>query len=375
MDTRINKFADILVNYSTRVEPGELILINGMTEAEPLIKAVYKKVLQAGGFPRVNVGFPDMQDYFYKFASDDYLNYTCPIQKHIYETYDALINIGGGDNTKALTEVPAEKIQKAAKARHPLVKIVMDRSADWAGDPNKKKGQIRWVVTKYPTRPGAMDAEMSELDYADFVFGAVGALEEDPVAFWQSFSNMQEKYCEWLNEKESIHLLGPNVDLSFNVSGRLWLNCDGRLNMPDGEIFTGPIEDSGNGWVNFTYPAIYNSQEADGVRLELKDGKIIKATAKKGEQFLNDTLDTDEWSRFIGELAIGTNPFIHKFTKSILFDEKIAKSFHMAAGSGYPETGSKLEDAAIHWDMICDMSDGEIYADENLFYKNGEFLI
>jgi aminopeptidase len=366
MDPRIEKFADVLVNYSVEAKAGQHVYIFGSTATEPLTKAVYQKVLETGAHPWSVIGFPDTEDLFYKYANEDQLNYLHPLAMWIIEHADCLIAIRGTNNTKSLSEVPGEKIQMASRAGLPRMKKFMERSAS---------GDLKWVVCCPPTPAAAMDAEMSLLDYEDFVYGAVGALTDDPIAHWKSFSKMQETYCDYLNGKDTIEIIGPNVDLKCSVEGRTWINCDGHFNMPDGEVFTGPVEDSMEGWVKFTYPAIYNSVEVNGVRLEFKKGKVIAATAESREEHLLSTIDTDEMSRYVGELAIGTNPFIRKFTKSILYDEKIAKSFHMALGSGYPETGSKLEDAAIHWDMICDMSEGDIRADGELFYVNGEFLI
>jgi len=375
MDPRIKKFAEILVDYSTRIEPGDKVLLSGEAHAEPLIKAVYQLILERGGHPFTRISLPGMLPLFYKYASEAELNRTCNVLTHIYETFDALIAIRGDANTRELTNVPGEKIQKVSTSRRPLTKIVMDRSAKWSNDTSQKKGQMRWVVTEFPVDSLAIEAGLSTMEFEDFVYGAVGALYEDPVAHWEEFSKKQAKFCEFLNGRPVVEFESPNCNITFDVSGRKWINCDGRLNMPDGEIFTSPVENGVNGWVSFTYPTLYQGTEVDGVRVEMKEGRCVKATATKGEKFLNDMLDTDPDCRILGELAIGTNPNITKFTKSILFDEKINKSFHMAFGSGYPESGSKNEEAAIHWDMICDMSDGEMWAGGIKFYENGKFLI
>jgi len=214
---------------------------------------------------------------------------------------------------------------------------------------------------------------MSLTDYEDFVYHACMPDISDPVGYWQRVSARQHKLVEWLKGKEQVRVKGPSTELSFSIVGRKFQNCDGHFNVPDGEVFTGPVENSVEGTVLFSYPAIYKGREVTGVRLWFQHGKVVKATADKNEAFLNATLDTDSGARYVGEFAIGTNEGINRFTREILFDEKIGGSFHMALGAAYPETGSKNE-SAIHWDMICDLRQGgEIWVDDQLLYSNGGF--
>jgi aminopeptidase len=195
------------------------------------------------------------------------------------------------------------------------------------------------------------------------------------VAHWQKVRAEQQRLVEWLKPRDKAVVRGPNVDLTLSIKGRTFINADGTHNMPDGEIYTGPVEDSVNGWVRFTYPAVAFGREVDGVEIKFEDGRVAKASARKGEEFLLNTLDTDAGARYLGEFAVGTNFGIARFTKSILFDEKIGGTIHMAFGAGYPETGSKNV-SSLHWDMICDMRDGsEIVVDGELFYRNGEFKV
>ena len=216
---------------------------------------------------------------------------------------------------------------------------------------------------------------MSLLEYEDFVYGATFADQPDPVQCWQEIHETQQKLIEWLAGKEQVVVRGPNIDLSLSIAGRTWMNSDGRRNMPSGEIFTGPVEDSVNGWVNFTYPAIRQGREVEGVRLKFEAGKVVDARAEKNEEYLISQLDSDPGARYLGEFAIGTNYKIQRFTKSILFDEKIGGTLHMAVGAGYPETGSKNR-SSVHWDFICDMrQESEVWVDDELFYKNGEFQV
>jgi aminopeptidase len=237
------------------------------------------------------------------------------------------------------------------------------------------EGSLRWVGAQYPCPAYAQDADMSLRDYEIFVYSATFADRDDPVAEWQKVHDDQQRIVDWFRGKEMLTVKSPNADLSLSIEGRTFINSDGKKNMPSGEVFTGPVEDSANGWVNFTYPAIRGGREVEGVRLEFENGKVVKATAEKNEAYLLSQLEADEGAKYLGEFAIGTNYGIQQFTKSILFDEKIGGSFHMAVGAGYPETGS-VNKSSIHWDFICDVrEDSEIRVDGELLYKDGQFQI
>jgi aminopeptidase len=365
-DLRVEKLAEVLVSYSTKVQKGDTVLIQGDAQAEPLIKAVYAKVLQAGGHPMTLVSLPGVQELFFNLASKDQLQYIHTPQKLIMETYDVRISIRAASNTKALSSVDPAKIALASQASRELMKVFMERSAT---------DDLRWVAANFPTAAYAQDAEMSLNEYEDFVYGACLPDIDDPVGYWQRFSIWQQKIVDWLKGKECVHVIGPDTDLHLNIAGRTFINSDGTKNMPSGEVYTGPVEESVEGHVYFSYPAIYQGREVVGVRLEFEKGKVMRATADKNEDFLLQMLDTDEGARYVGEFAIGTNKGINRFTRQILFDEKINGSFHMAMGAGYPETGSTNE-SAIHWDMICDLRQGgEIWVDDVLLYQNGRFMI
>jgi aminopeptidase len=367
MDQRVDKLADILVNYSVAVKPGDLVMLRvGDVVAEPLALATYKHVLQAGG-NAVFVMAPTGADYlFYKYATDEQLDWLNPVSMWLYENADVLIALNATVNTKSLSNIDPSRLAQVRRTNAPLTKTYMERQST---------GALRWTLTQFPTQASAQDAEMSLTEYEDFVYGACMLHLDDPVAYWQSVATEQQRLVDWLKGKDCITVKGENIDLTLSVKGRVFINADGKKNFPDGEIFTGPVEDSVNGWVRFTYPAIYGGREVDGVELRFESGKVVKATAKKGEEYLNSVLDTDQGSRYLGEFAIGTNKGIQKFTRNILFDEKIGGTVHMAVGSGYPDTGSHNE-SAVHWDMICDMRSGaEIYVDNELFYQNGEFKV
>ena len=363
---RIEKLAQLLVDYSVAVRKGDRVAITSSTPAEPLLKQIYTRVLQAGGNPFMMASFPDIDEILFRYASDEQIKHVPKPLEMVMETYDVRISILADSNTRALSNVDPAKTVMHQQARTGLVRTFMRRSA---------AGELRWVVAPFPTHALAQDAEMGLLEYEDFVYGACLPDMNDPIGYWKNLSRRQQAIVDWLKGRKEVHVTGPETNLRLSVEGRVFVNCDGRFNMPDGEIFTGPVEDSLEGRVYFSYPAIHNGREVDGVRLWFEHGRVVKATADKNEYYLNKTLDTDAGSRSVGEFAIGTNESISRFTREILFDEKIGGSFHMALGAGYPETGSKNE-SAIHWDMICDLRHGgEIRVDGELLYQNGRFVL
>ena len=365
-DPRVEKLADVLVNYSVAVQPGDKVAVQGETTCGPLLKAVYAMVLQAGGHPLMLIELPETEELFFRYASDEQLQHVPEPFKLAVETYDVAIGIRGAANTKALSSVDPAKTVLRNRSQAEIVQIYMQRAA---------AGELRWVGTLFPTNAHAQDAEMSLSEYEDFVYGACLPDMDDPVGYWRRFSTWQQKIVDWLEGKERVRVVGPEKELRLSIADRVFINCDGRLNMPDGEVFTGPVEDSVEGHVCFSYPAIYQGREVAGIRLWFEGGKVVKASAEKNEDFLLHTLDTDEGARYVGEFAIGTNKGITRLTRQTLFDEKINGSFHMALGRSYPQTGGKNE-STIHWDMICDMrAGGEIWVDDELLYKDGQFVI
>jgi aminopeptidase len=216
---------------------------------------------------------------------------------------------------------------------------------------------------------------MSLRAYADFVYGAGLLSEPDPVAAWQKLKDRQDRLIEWLQGKSAIRITGPGTDLSLSVAGRTWVNDDGHFNFPGGEIFTGPVEDSVNGEIRFTYPGFYGGREVTGIKLVFRDGSVVDASAQTDQAFLDQMLDMDEGARRLGEFAFGTNPGIQQFTKNTLFDEKIGGTLHMALGRSYPETGG-VNESALHWDIVFDLRQGgEVMVDGEQFSKDGVFQI
>ncbi len=365
MDPRIKKWAHLLVNYSLGIKEKETVLIRGTPNCQPLIKACFEELLKVGAYPMVRLSFEGQSYTFYKLAKDHQLTYISEIERTTAKTINGLISIIGESNTKELTNVNHEKIAKFRAAYREIRDILDEREL---------KGEFRWVLTAYPTHSLAQDAEMSTEEFEEFVFEACGLNKEDPIQYWKGVAERQQRIVDYLNNVKELRFVGKETDVTLRVEGRKWINCKGERNMPDGEVFTSPIENSANGYIYFDFPAVYSGVEVIGVRLRFENGKIVEAKAEKGETFLNKLLDTDQGSRYLGEVAFGTNEGINRFTKDILFDEKIGGTIHMAAGASYPETGGKNK-SGLHWDFIKNMKDGEVFADGKLIYKNGKFVI
>lgn len=361
------KYATVLVDYSTKVQKGDMVIIRATSPmAENLVKAVYKRVLEKGANPILRTSICDMSDIFIKYASDEQLDFVDPMAKLEYEKVDKYISIGAPLNLKSMTRADKTKLARRSKATRELSELLLSRSA---------KGEASWVIADVPTNALAQEAKMSFDEYSEFLFNACFLNLDNPVERLLEMDKEQKRIAEFLNDKSKIRIVGEKTDITFSTKDRKWISCSGLNNYPDGEIFTSPVEDSANGEIYFDFPAIYRGNEACKIHLTLENGKVVKATAEKGEEFLNAMLDMDDGSRFVGEIAIGTNEMIQDVTGNILFDEKIGGSIHMAVGASYPETGGK-NTSGLHWDIIKNMKEGgEIYADDELIYKNGKFVI
>ena len=360
----IKKYAKVLVEYSLELKKGDRLLINSTYLAEELMKEVYAQALAAGAYPEFKVSLNGTEKIFYDSASDSQLEYISPLSKYVYENYSAALNILAPFNVKELQNTPAEKKQKCVAARAQLNKVFMKRAA---------AKELRWTLCVFPTNAEAQECGMSQSEYADFVYNCCFLYEDDPIGCWKKLDKDQQRIVDLLNSKSRIHFKGSNIDIKFKTDGRKWINSSGRNNMPSGEVFTGPVEDSVNGTVRFSYPGIYMGQEIEDISLEVKGGKVVKAAAAKGQELLNKILEVPGARRF-GEAAIGNNERVNKFTKNMLFDEKMGGTIHMALGAAYPETGAKNE-SAIHWDLLADIKDGQILADDEVIYKDGKFTL
>jgi aminopeptidase len=364
-DPRLEKLADVIVNYSVGVKPGQLVRISGPPIAHPLIVELYRKVLAAGGNPFVRCAPEELSEIFVKEAGEEQLKFVNPLGVFEYEKIDCSIGIWAEENTKALSNADPKKIGLSQAARKPLMDIFMKRAAS---------GALKWSGTQFPCQAAAQDAEMSLAEYENFVFDA-GLLDRpDPVAAWKQVSERQQRLVDFLNGKSDYHVVAANgTDVRMSVAKHTWINCDGHENFPDGEVFTGPVIESVNGRIHFSFPAVHHGRECDDVKLTFKDGEVIDASADKGEDFLISMLDMDGGSRFLGECAIGTNYNITRYTKNTLFDEKIGGTVHFALGAGYPETGNSNQ-SGLHWDMVVDLrKGGMIEIDGERFNVDGRF--
>jgi aminopeptidase len=365
-DPRLAKLAEVLVSFSVAVRPGQLVRLSGPSVAEPLIIELYRSVLSAGGHPFVQMTPDVLQEILYKTAGADQLAFQNPIRQFITETIDCSIGIWGEENTKALSHCDPARMAIASAANRNNLSRFMERAAE---------GKLKWVGVQFPCHAAAQDAEMSLADYEDFLFNACLLNEPDPVAAWQAVSLRQQRLVDYLNGKSDYHVVSANgTDVRMSVAGKTWINCDGHCNFPDGEVFTGPVIESVNGTICFSFPAVHQGREVNDVKLTFRDGKVNHADAGKGKDFLISMLDMDAGSRFLGECAIGTNYSIKQYTKNTLFDEKIGGTVHFALGAGYPETGNTNQ-SGLHWDMVLDMRQGGyIEVDGEKFSENGKFL-
>lgn len=356
IDPRVAKQAEIIVDYSLKVKKGEKVVIIGGFESRPLIIAIYEMLIKKGASDiRVHFDSYEFVEIFYKYASETQIKYFPQIDMEEIKYVDCYIRIASPANTRYLTNIDARKIAKRTSILRPITDYRVENT--------------RWIVTRFPTEAQAQEADMSLSEYENFVFSAINKVD------WELKRKEQEKLKGIIDSTFWVHIVGEGTDLKLSIKGRKAENGDGRFNMPDGEVFTSVVENSTNGFITFTYPAIYLGKEFHNIRLEFKDGKVVKADAEKGEGELKKILDMDRGARIIGEFGIGNNFQIKKFTKDILFDEKIGGSIHLALGKGYKETGSKNE-SALHWDMIKDLRmGGEIWFDDKLVQKDGKWLI
>jgi aminopeptidase len=365
-DPRIANLAKILVGYSTKVGAGETCLIEGPAAAGPLIAAVYDEVLGAGGNPVVAMSFDGQPAAYYRNASDAQLEWVSPVQEWAAGESDCRIAIGADTNTRQLSQVAPERQSKRQAATRHLMEQTMERSA---------KGEHRWVYTLYPTNGYAADAEMSLREFEDFYFRACLADDGDPLGAWERASAETRRLAEWIEGREEVRIVADGTNLRLGIAGRTFIPCVGDRNMPDGEFFTGPVEDSVEGEVSFHLPAVIGGREVAGVKLRFEDGRAVDASAERGEEYLIKLLDTDDGARRLGELGIGTNFGIDRGTRDVLLDEKIGGTVHLAVGASYPESGGENQ-SAVHTDMVCDLRrGGRIEVDGEVLQQDGAFKV
>ena len=351
-------FARLLAGYCLEAQPGQQVLVSSTTLAAPLLLALQRELLEREAWPLLRVELPGEAEGFWAAARDAHLDRFPSAELALTEACDASVRIDASENANALAGVDPARMARFSRARGPLREARLAR---------------RWAVTQWPTPAAAQQAGMGNADFAAFVSRAMFLDRADPVAAWGELRHFQERLIERLAPAREIGIEGPGTDLRLSVAGRTWINSDGRRNMPSGEIFTGPHEDSAEGTIRFTLPTSPRGVVVEDVTLEFRAGRVVSARAERGDAYLQATLDTDPGARSLGELGIGTNFGIDRPSGSILFDEKIGGTVHLALGRSYPETGGGNE-SAVHWDLICDLRDGgRLSADGETILENGEF--
>ena len=365
-DPRVAKLGDLLVNYSLELQPGQLLRIDAGTVAAPLVTGAYRAALRAGAHARTRIEVEGLDVISVGESNDEQLVFVSEVERFEVEEIDAMMTIWADRNTRALTQADPERVSRRIASRRELTKRYWERI---------DAGEAKWVGTRFPTEAHAQDAELSLPEYEDFVYAACHVREhEDPVAHWRAVSVELNARARELETFRELRIIGPDTDLRVNVEGRGWLAADGKLNMPDGEIFTSPVETETEGEIRFSFPAIFHGRGVEDVRLRFEGGRVVDAEAKTANDYLQSLLDMDAGARIFGEVAFGLNYEIDRFTRDILFDEKIGGTLHLALGSSFHKLGGE-NDSGLHWDMICDLrAEREVYADGELVWKAGRFL-
>ncbi len=347
-------FAELLCGWCLDVQPGQQVLVRSTTLAEPLLRALHSTILAREAWPLLRVELPGIEEDFYAHARDAQLDGFGSLAQAEAAQADAFLTIQAPFNTRALADADPARIARVARARAPLGELRMTK---------------RWCGTLWPTPAGAQQAGMSEARFAEFVAGALFLDRPDPAGAWRELGMFQAQLIERLAGARELRIEAEGTDLTLNVEGRRWANSDGQRNMPSGEVFTGPLEDSANGTIRFTIPSSPSGVAVEDVELTFRDGEVVAARAARGQEYLERTLATDAGARRLGEIGIGTNRGIDRPIGAILFDEKIGGTVHLALGRSYPETGG-VNASAVHWDLICDLrqggrlsADGEVVQD------------
>ncbi|MDO8516770.1 MAG: aminopeptidase [Nanoarchaeota archaeon] len=356
IDMRARKLAQVIIDYSVFVKPGEEVIISGGSEAEPFIAELYKAVILAGGHPTIKMSPQNLSDFFYKYATKEQIEHFPKLWFDTIKQAQKYIGISTDYNTKELSSADSKKLTARGKITKPISEYVCN-----------EKPKIFRVTTAYPCVSHAIEAEMSLTEWENFVYSA--CLQD-----WPKLSKRLRKINNLFAKGKFVHLIGENVDLKFSIAGKNSILDDGKENMPGGEIFMAPGRESVNGWIKFEYPAIRDGKEVTGIFLKFKDGKVIESKADKNQEFLVAMLNTDENSSYIGEFGIGCNPKINRFSKNLLFDEKIGGTIHLALGSAYKDNGGG-NDSAIHWDIVKDMKKAKIILDNKVVQENGVWKI
>jgi aminopeptidase len=362
----LEKWADVIVGYALELRPRQVVAIHAAPVAAPLVRAVFGRVLSAGAHPIVDISLPELAEDYLSLANDDQLDYVSPVHQMMLEQFDARVAILSSENTRTLSHVDPAKQARVTAAGRPAFRRFMERSA---------AGEAAWVVTLFPTNAYAQDAGMSLSAFTRFVKRSMLLDSANPVEMWKGVSARQQRLVDYLGDKDRIHVLGEGTDLWLSVKGRVWINADGRRNLPDGEVFTGPVEESVQGHITFSVPSVRAGRTVEGAWLRFEDGVVVEAQARAGDAYLQEMLNVDAGARRVGEFAFGLNAGITAPTGSTLFDEKIGGTIHLALGSSYPETLG-VNTSGLHWDFVCDLrKNGSVEVDGVTLLKGGQLAI
>jgi len=358
-DERTRKLAKLVVDYSVKVEKGENVVISGSTEASEFISALYKEVILRGGHPILRLTLPGLAPFFYKYASKEQIEKFPEIFDYAVKNSQKYIGINTEFNTRELSQINPSKIADRKKVTQKISHYIVNQ-----------KDKIRRCTVGYPCAAFAQEAEMDLVDYENFVF--TSCLQD-----WEKAGVGIDRILSKFRRGKNVHLIGENVDLKFDIHGKKAVADKGEENMPGGEVFMAPARDSLEGWIKFEYPAIENGNEVSGIHLKFEKGKVVEAKADKNEEFLKKMVATDENSSYVGEFGIGVNYGIKKYTKNLLFDEKIGGTIHLALGMAYEENlpEGETRNSAIHWDIVKDMKKAKIILDGKVVQENGEWKI
>ena len=357
MDERNKKFAEMIVNYSCDVKPGERVLINEVgTAAKPLIKEIIKAVYKAGGVPFIGLSDATFNREIIMGCTQEQLEFMCDYQMYQMKGMDAYIAVRASENTSELSDVPPEKLNMYNKLLRPVL--------------DERVNNTKWVIMRYPNNAMAQLAGMSLEAFENFYYD-VCTLD------YKKMSDAMDPLVELMNKTDKVRITAPGTDLTFSIKGIPAIKCDGKYNIPDGEVYTAPVKDSMNGKISYNTVSEEQGFTYENIAFEIKDGRIVDARANNTER-INKLLDTDEGARYFGEFAIGVNPYVLHPMKDTLFDEKIAGSIHLTPGASYEDApnGNK---SAVHWDLVLiqreDYGGGEIWFDDVLVRKDGIFVL
>jgi aminopeptidase len=364
-DPRYDRLAELVLDHSLELRPGQVLRIQGSAVAAPLIVALHTGAIKRGAHAYAAVDLEGLKEILVTQGSDRQLDFVSPVELREMETIDAAISIWADANTRASSRLDPGRHQRQIVSERRLAMRRRDRMA---------RGELRWCGTLCPTDAHAQDADMSLADYEDFVFRACHVLDDDPVGHWGGVAGELRARAEELGGVRELRIVGEDTDLTVAVEGRTWRAAHGLQNMPDGEVYTSPVETGVNGTIRFGFPAVFEGREIDDLQLRFENGRVVDAEAAGGLGYFEALLEMDDGARGIGEVAFGLNYEIDRFTRNILFDEKIGGTMHLALGMAFEDLGGRNR-SSLHLDLICDLRrEGEVYADGELIWRAGRFV-